>query len=180
MSTTDPDRHFVADDDYDPNADIQALDRADLDESLIQPGTVPELVVERAARAFEGGADGIICSPNEAAPIRALPESEGRLIVTPGVRPAGAELGDQKRVTTPAEAIANGADHVVVGRPIWQAPKPAEAAAQSPVRRAFQRPQLRRYRAQASSAPGASGSTRSRASLSGTFPRPVMARAPRR
>ena len=109
---------------------LTSLDRADLDESLIQPGTVPELVVERAARAFEGGADGIICSPNEAAPIRALPESEGRLIVTPGVRPAGAELGDQKRVTTPAEAIANGADHVVVGRPIWQAPKPAEAAAQ--------------------------------------------------
>ena len=62
--------------------------------------------------------------------IRALPEADGKLIVTPGVRPAGADLGDQKRVTTPAEAIANGADHVVVGRPIWQAADP-RAAAQS-------------------------------------------------
>lgn len=109
---------------------LTSLDRADLDDALIQPGTIPDLVVDRAARAFEAGADGVICSPNEAAAIRALPEADSRLIVTPGVRPAGAELGDQKRVTTPAEAIANGADHVVVGRPIWQAPKPAEAAAQ--------------------------------------------------
>ncbi|MEM6898077.1 MAG: orotidine 5'-phosphate decarboxylase / HUMPS family protein, partial [Pseudomonadota bacterium] len=69
-----------------------------------------------------------ICSPHEAASIRALPEAEGRLIVTPGVRPVGAGLGDQKRVTTPAEAIAAGADHVVVGRPIWQAPDPRVAA----------------------------------------------------
>jgi orotidine-5'-phosphate decarboxylase len=60
--------------------------------------------------------------------IRALPESTGKLIVTPGVRPAGAALGDQKRVTTPAQAIANGADHVVVGRPIWQAENPRAAA----------------------------------------------------
>ena len=48
--------------------------------------------------------------------------------MTPGVRPVGADLGDQKRVATPAEAISNGADHVVVGRPIWAAPSPAEAA----------------------------------------------------
>ncbi|HBS49033.1 MAG TPA: orotidine-5'-phosphate decarboxylase, partial [Rhodobacteraceae bacterium] len=53
---------------------------------------------ERAARAFDAGADGVIASPQEAAMIRALPQSEGRLIVTPGVRPAGAALGDQKRV----------------------------------------------------------------------------------
>ncbi|MEL7093652.1 MAG: orotidine 5'-phosphate decarboxylase / HUMPS family protein, partial [Pseudomonadota bacterium] len=74
------------------------------------------------------GADGVIASPQEAAMIRALPEATGRLIVTPGVRPAGADKGDQKRTMTPAEAIAQGADHVVVGRPIWRAPDPAAAA----------------------------------------------------
>ncbi|MFN6952460.1 MAG: orotidine 5'-phosphate decarboxylase / HUMPS family protein, partial [Albidovulum sp.] len=58
---------------------------------------------------------------------RDLPEAAGRLVVTPGVRPAGSALGDQKRVATPAEAIAAGADHVVVGRPIWAAPDPAAA-----------------------------------------------------
>jgi len=51
-----------------------------------------------------------------------------KLIVTPGVRPVGAALGDQKRVATPAEAIADGADHIVVGRPIWAAPDPKAAA----------------------------------------------------
>ena len=109
---------------------LTSLDRNDLDNGMIQPGDLAEITVERAARAFEAGADGIICSPQEAAAIRALPGAAGRLIVTPGVRPVGAELGDQKRVMTPAEAIAAGADHVVVGRPICQAPDPAEAAAQ--------------------------------------------------
>ncbi len=107
---------------------LTSLDRADLDASLIRDGAVPDLVVERAARAFEAGAHGVIASPQEAARIRALPEAEGRLIVTPGVRPAGADLGDQKRVTTPAEAIAAGADHIVVGRPIHLAPDPRMAA----------------------------------------------------
>lgn len=60
--------------------------------------------------------------------IRALPQAAGRLIVTPGVRPAGAALGDQKRVATPAQAIGDGADHIVVGRPVWQAADPAAAA----------------------------------------------------
>ena len=107
---------------------LTSLDRGDLDDSMIRNGEIADLVVERAARAFEAGADGVISSPHEAAAIRALPEAEGRLIVTPGVRPAGAELGDQKRVMTPAQAIANGADHVVVGRPICKAPDPMEAA----------------------------------------------------
>ncbi|MGV6811942.1 MAG: orotidine-5'-phosphate decarboxylase [Brevirhabdus sp.] len=107
---------------------LTSLDRGDLDEALIQPGVVPELVIERAARAMSAGADGIICSPQEAAAIRALPEAEGKLIVTPGVRPAGADLGDQKRVATPASAVADGADHIVVGRPIWKAPDPRAAA----------------------------------------------------
>lgn len=107
---------------------LTSLDRDDLDASLIQPGDVSDLVQTRAARAFEAGADGVIASPQEAAGIRALPEATGRLIVTPGVRPAGAALGDQKRVATPANAIANGADHLVVGRPVWQAEDPRAAA----------------------------------------------------
>ncbi|WP_343503205.1 orotidine-5'-phosphate decarboxylase [Alloyangia pacifica] len=107
---------------------LTSLDRGDLDASLILPGDIDDLVVERAARAFEAGADGIIASPNEAARIRALPEAEGKLIVTPGVRPAGSADDDQKRIATPASAIAAGADHIVVGRPVWRAPSPRAAA----------------------------------------------------
>lgn len=107
---------------------LTSLNRDDLDAGLIKAGDVQELVVERAARAFEAGADGVIASPQEAALIRALPQSKDRLIVTPGVRPDGAGLGDQKRVATPAAAIHEGADHIVVGRPIYQAPSPKAAA----------------------------------------------------
>jgi orotidine-5'-phosphate decarboxylase len=107
---------------------LTSLDRGDLDSALIQPGDIAELVLTRAARAFEAGADGVIASPQEAAAIRALPEAAGKLIVTPGVRPQGAALGDQKRVATPAQAIADGVDHIVVGRPIWQAKDPKAAA----------------------------------------------------
>ncbi|WP_298562490.1 orotidine-5'-phosphate decarboxylase [uncultured Aliiroseovarius sp.] len=107
---------------------LTSLDRSDLDAGLIKPGNVQDLVLERAARAMEAGADGVIASPQEAALIRALPEAEGKLIVTPGVRPAGAALGDQKRVATPAQAIKDGADHIVVGRPIRNAPDPRAAA----------------------------------------------------
>ena len=106
---------------------LTSLERPDLDESCIKDGAVQDLVVERAGLALSAGADGVIASPQEAALIRALPEADGKLIVTPGVRPVGADLGDQKRVTTPAQAIANGADHVVVGRPIWASPNPAAA-----------------------------------------------------
>lgn len=107
---------------------LTSLDRADLDAALIKQGQIGDLVVERAALAFAAGADGVIASPQEAALIRALPEAAGKLIVTPGVRPIGSARGDQKRIATPAEAIRAGADHIVVGRPIWQAADPAEAA----------------------------------------------------
>lgn len=107
---------------------LTSLDRSDLDACLIRDGAVAELVCERAERAFEAGADGVIASPNEAALIRALPQADGRLIVTPGVRPMGADAGDQKRIATPDAAISAGADHIVIGRPIWQAPDPREAA----------------------------------------------------
>ena len=107
---------------------LTSLDRADLDAALIQPGDLGDLVLTRAGRALDAGADGVIASPQEAAAIRALPEAGGKLIVTPGVRPQGAALGDQKRVATPWQAITDGANHIVVGRPIWQAEDPAAAA----------------------------------------------------
>lgn len=107
---------------------LTSLDRSDLDSALIRDGDVADLVVERAGRAFDAGADGVIASPQEAARIRILAEAQGRLIVTPGVRPSGAALGDQKRVATPAQAIADGADHIVVGRPIWSVKDPYAAA----------------------------------------------------
>lgn len=107
---------------------LTSLDRADLDANLIRAGDIREITCERAARALSAGADGVITSPQEAAMIRALPEARGKLIVTPGIRPADAEKGDQKRVATPAAAIAAGADHIVVGRPIWQAADPRAAA----------------------------------------------------
>lgn len=107
---------------------LTSLDRADLDAGLIRPGDVADLTVERADRAFAEGADGVIASPHEARLIRALPSASGKLIVTPGVRPEGSAPGDQKRIATPAEAVAAGADHIVVGRPVWAAPDPRQAA----------------------------------------------------
>lgn len=107
---------------------LTSLDRDDLDQSLIRQGDVADLVVERADIAFQAGADGVIASPREAARIRALPSATDRLIVTPGVRPAGADMGDQKRVATPRGAVDAGADHIVVGRPIHAAPDPRAAA----------------------------------------------------
>ena len=89
--------------------------------------TVPELVAERAAQARDIGVDGVVCSAEEAAKIRAIVGAKMAL-VTPGIRPAGADAGDQKRIMTPATAIAAGADYLVVGRPILAAPDPKAAA----------------------------------------------------
>jgi len=83
--------------------------------------------VPRLARtALEAGAHGIVCSPQEIALVRAAAGPDA-LIVTPGVRPAGAALDDQQRVMTPGEAVRAGANMIVVGRPILRAPDPAEA-----------------------------------------------------
>ena len=79
-----------------------------------------------AALAKGSGIDGIVCSPREAAEMREL-LGPAALIVTPGVRPAGAELGDQSRVATPAAAISAGASHLVIGRPITGAQDPVAA-----------------------------------------------------
>jgi orotidine-5'-phosphate decarboxylase len=89
--------------------------------------TVPELVAERAAQARDIGVDGLVCSAEEAARLRTI-ASAGMVLVTPGIRPAGADKGDQKRIATPASAIAAGADHLVVGRPVIAAPDPKAAA----------------------------------------------------
>ncbi len=107
---------------------LTSLDRMDLDGALIQSGDVQDLVVERARRAFEAGADGVIASAEEAKRIRQLAEAEGKIIVTPGIRPAGADVGDQKRVVTPRMALKNGADYLVIGRPIIAANDPVAAA----------------------------------------------------
>ena len=85
------------------------------------------LVMRRVDQALKAGIDGVVSSPLEAPAIRAnVPESF--LVVTPGVRPAGADIGDQKRVATPASALSGGASHLVIGRPITQAKDPKQAA----------------------------------------------------
>jgi orotidine-5'-phosphate decarboxylase len=89
--------------------------------------TVPELVGERAAQARDIGIDGLVCSGEEAAMLRPI-VGAGMVLVTPGIRPSGAGAGDQKRVMTPSAAIAAGADHLVVGRPIVAAGDPKAAA----------------------------------------------------
>jgi orotidine-5'-phosphate decarboxylase len=89
--------------------------------------TVAELVAERAAQARDMGVDGIVCSAAEAAGLRKI-VGHKMTLVTPGIRPAGADSGDQKRIMTPAAAVAAGADHLVVGRPILDAADPKAAA----------------------------------------------------
>ena len=77
---------------------------------------------------LESGIRGFVCSPQEVAAVRALAGAEAAIVV-PGIRPAGTEIGDQKRIATPAETLRSGASYLVVGRPITQAPDPAAAAA---------------------------------------------------
>jgi orotidine-5'-phosphate decarboxylase len=89
--------------------------------------TVSELASERAAQARDIGVDGIVCSPEEAALLRPV-VGPSLVLVTPGIRPAGADIGDQKRIMTPAAAVAAGADYLVVGRPILEAADPRVAA----------------------------------------------------
>ncbi len=89
--------------------------------------TVRELVAERAAQARDIGVDGLVSSAEEAANLRSIIGTK-MVLVTPGIRPAGAESGDQKRIMTPAAAIAAGADYLVVGRPILAAADPKAAA----------------------------------------------------
>jgi len=109
---------------------LTSLGEADLVE--LGYGYTPAQLVERRVRqALECGVDGVVSSPLEAGRVRQLALEFGRpdfLIVTPGVRPAGADKGDQQRISTPAEAIRAGASHLVVARPVVAAPQPAAAA----------------------------------------------------
>jgi orotidine-5'-phosphate decarboxylase len=90
-------------------------------------GNAAALVAARAADAREAGMQGIVCSPHEAKDVRAL-VGHDLAIVTPGIRRAGSAAGDQKRFMPPGEAIAAGADYLVVGRPVTAAADPVEAA----------------------------------------------------
>jgi len=101
--------------------DADALDAIGLD------GPAEDAVVRLARLAIGAGAGGVVCSPQEAAAVRAA-VGPGPLLVVPGVRPAGAARGDQARVATPAEAVRAGADVIVLGRPLRDAPDPAAAA----------------------------------------------------
>lgn len=105
---------------------MTSYDDADLKEAGYAYG-VADLVARRAAQAKAAGIDGLILSPLELATIRPVVGTD-MLLVTPGVRPAGADAGDQKRIMTPAQAIAASADHIVVGRPITRAADPRAVA----------------------------------------------------
>ncbi len=93
---------------------------------LHYPGTVEDLVVERAQKALALGCHGLVCSAREAARLRRECGHDFAM-VTPGIRPAGASANDQQRIATPGRAIADGADYLVIGRPIRDADEPAAA-----------------------------------------------------
>lgn len=108
---------------------VTALTSLDQDDLVAVGIGMPmrELVIQRALLAVDAGCDGVVASPHEATALRAvLPDDF--LIVTPGVRPQGAPVGDQKRVMTPAQARAAGSDMIVVGRPIRDASDPLATA----------------------------------------------------
>ncbi|MBO7675259.1 MAG: orotidine-5'-phosphate decarboxylase [Atopobiaceae bacterium] len=107
---------------------ISVLTSMDQD-ALASIGVTDDVATEvsrLASLAVRAGADGIVCSPQEAATMRELLGPDA-LIVTPGIRPAGSDVGDQKRISTPASAIAAGASKLVVGRPITKADDPVAA-----------------------------------------------------
>ena len=105
---------------------LTSFDESDLAD-LGYPCPPAELVRLRVRKGIEAGIDGFVCSPLEVGEVRAAvgPDS---ILVTPGVRSPGTDAGDQKRVSTPAEAVANGATYLVIGREITRAPDPAAAA----------------------------------------------------
>lgn len=104
---------------------LTSMDSSSLQEVGVKD-SMDEQVKRLASLAYDNGADGCVCSPQEAAAMRNLLGKDA-LIVCPGVRPAGSEVGDQKRIATPAKAIQAGASMLVVGRPITQAQDPVAA-----------------------------------------------------
>jgi orotidine-5'-phosphate decarboxylase len=105
---------------------LTSFDQSDLND-LGYTCTVTELVSLLGRKAVDAAVDGLVCSPHEAASLRVLVGPK-KILVTPGVRSAGAAAGDQKRVATPVEALRAGANHVVIGREITRAADPAAAA----------------------------------------------------
>jgi len=105
---------------------LTSYDDGDLHAAGYRLGVV-DLVEARAQQAQVLGVDGLVCSAEEASALRKVVGHQMRL-VAPGIRPAGSAAGDQKRVMTPARAIAAGADYIVVGRPVLQAADPRQAA----------------------------------------------------
>jgi orotidine-5'-phosphate decarboxylase len=105
---------------------LTSYDDADL-KSAGYDMSVRDLVAQRARQARDIGVDGLVCSPEEVAHLRTI-VGDKLALVTPGIRPAGAAAGDQKRIATPAAAIASGADYLVVGRPIVAEADPKAAA----------------------------------------------------
>ena len=105
---------------------LTSLDAAAL-EQIGLAGPPESAVVRLAKLAVDAGAGGLVCSPHEVAAVRAA-VGPGPLLVVPGVRPAGAAVGDQARVATPEAAVRAGADVIVLGRPLRDAPDPAAAA----------------------------------------------------
>ena len=90
-------------------------------------GNAQDIVVNRARQAVDAGARAIVCSPQEVAAVRSAVGADV-VLITPGVRPAGSDAGDQKRIATPQQALADGANILVIGRPITGAPDLAVAA----------------------------------------------------
>ena len=106
---------------------LTSLSPEALREELGVTRPLPDQVVALARLAQDAGCDGLVASPHEIGAIRAACGPDFVLVI-PGVRPAGSDAGDQKRVMTPGEAVRAGADYIVVGRPITAAPDPAHAA----------------------------------------------------
>lgn len=106
---------------------LTSLGKSDLEDIGVAGREPAEQVLSLAKFAVANGANGIVCSPKEVGQVRSA-VAAGTLFITPGVRPAGAAVGDQKRVTTPAEAVRDGSTHLVVGRPILCAENPSLAA----------------------------------------------------
>ena len=100
---------------------LTSLDRDDLDQNMIKPGTIEGLTISRAEKAVLAGADGVIASPKELTLLRKNPHCMKKIIVTPGIRLKKSVTNDQKRVGSPNEALKNGASYLVIGRPICQA-----------------------------------------------------------
>ena len=108
---------------------LTALDQTDLADVGIVGRPPAAQVMAMAKFATANGAHGLVCSPKEVGALSKVLK-QGTLFITPGVRPAGAAVGDQKRVATPADAVRDGATHLVVGRPILAAEDPVAAARQ--------------------------------------------------